>query len=98
VDEAITVLTVSKARKVQHHIFPNKGRKRNYLKLPFAVEGFRTFFGRADFLGRFWGGTERAASPSDTDKSGSNKSSARTEARVTSLLPAEVEDTFRQQS
>jgi hypothetical protein len=53
VDEAITVLTVSKARKVQHHIFPNKGRKRNYLKLPFAVEGFRTFFGRADFLGRF---------------------------------------------
>jgi hypothetical protein len=51
VDEAATVLAISKVRKDQHHNFQNKGRERNYLKLPFATEGFGTFFGRGDFLG-----------------------------------------------
>jgi hypothetical protein len=98
VDEATIILAASKARKVQHHSFQNKGRERNYSKLPFAAEGFGIFFGRGDFLGRVWGGCGRAASPSKADAPESNKFSTWAKARVILLPPAVVEDAFYQQS
>jgi hypothetical protein len=96
-DEATTILASSKARKVQHHSFQNKCRKRSYLKLPFAAEGpegFRTFLGTGDFLGHSWGSDGMAASPPEADEPESNKSSAWAKAWGASLLLKEVEDIF----
>jgi hypothetical protein len=96
-DEATTVLALSKAKKVQHHSFQSKCKKRNNLKVPFAaegLEGFGTIFRAGYFLGRFSRGARMANSSSEPNELESNKSSAWAEAWVALLPPVEVEDVF----
>jgi hypothetical protein len=83
-----------KQQRFNNISFKERAEKAKKSKSPLAADGSDAFFGAEDFLGCFQGGAKRVVSPSDADEPESNKSSARAEARVTSLPHAKVEDVY----